>query len=162
MVTLLAFVPANAWYVYEPGATQPSSWYDSATIPNADASGVQVAFGVNDFVYFHNGKLYVRALPLMADGSVQLSDSSLTDEILGRTLLVIKGNTILASLESKANPTAIARVVVFKKIDTSDEALELDVAEAAVGVPGVPTLSELEAAEAAPVPAELMAATVNV
>ena len=46
--------------------------------------------------------------------------------------------------------------------DTSDEALELEVAEAAVGAPGVPTFSELEAAEAAPVPAELMAATVNV
>ena len=46
--------------------------------------------------------------------------------------------------------------------DTTDCALALEVAVTAVGVPGVPTTSELEAAEPAPTPAELVAATVKV
>jgi len=46
--------------------------------------------------------------------------------------------------------------------DTTDWVLALAVAVAPVGAPGVPALSELEAAEAAPVPAELLAVTVNV
>ena len=44
--------------------------------------------------------------------------------------------------------------------DTTDWALAFDVAVTMVGVPGVPATREFEAAEAAPVPAELMAATV--
>ena len=45
---------------------------------------------------------------------------------------------------------------------TTDWELALDVAVTPVEAPGVPTLMDPEAAEAAPVPAELMAATVNV
>lgn len=45
--------------------------------------------------------------------------------------------------------------------DTTDWALALDVAATAVGAPGDPATKEFEAAEAAPVPAELSAATVK-
>ena len=46
--------------------------------------------------------------------------------------------------------------------DTTDWALAFDVAVTAVGAPGLPATSEFDAADAAPVPAELMAATVYV
>ena len=46
--------------------------------------------------------------------------------------------------------------------DTTDWVLALEVAVTAVGAPGVPTTIELEAAEPAPTPAEVVAATVNV